>query len=134
MKVIRKRMTLVLTMKDLRFAQMSGRVGRLQSSLASLLNIKPIVILEGGLLDVTEKVRTQHKAIDRMLEIVAERVGPSAPANLAVVHAQAPDLGRDLLSRAKPLFDCQETFLTDLTSSLVVHFGPGTLGLIAYRI
>ena len=134
MKVIRERMTLVLTVKDLRFAQMSGRVGRLQSSLASLLNIKPIVILEGGLLDVTEKVRTQRKAIDRMLEIVAERVGASAPANLAVVHAQEPDLGRDLLTRAKALFDCRESFLTELTSSLVVHFGPGTLGLIAYRI
>jgi DegV family protein with EDD domain len=134
MKVIRERMTLVLTVKDLRFAQMSGRVGRLQSSLASLLSIKPIVILEGGLLDVTEKVRTQRKAIDRMLEIVAERIGASAPANLAVVHAQEPDLGRDLLARAKALFDCQESFLTDLTSSLVVHFGPGTLGLIAYRI
>jgi DegV family protein with EDD domain len=134
MKVIRERMTLVLTVKDLRFAQMSGRVGRLQSSLASLLNIKPIVILEDGLLDVTEKVRTQRKAIDRMLEIVAERVGASAPANLAVVHAQEPDLGRDLLARATALFDCQESFLTDLTSSLVVHFGPGTLGLIAYRI
>jgi DegV family protein with EDD domain len=134
MKVIRERMTLVLTLRDLRFAQMSGRVGRLQSSLASLLNIKPIVILESGLLDVTEKVRTQHKAINRMLEIAAERVGPLAPANLAVVHAQEPDTGRDLLKRAKTLFNCRETFLTDLTSSLVVHFGPGTLGLIAYRV
>jgi DegV family protein with EDD domain len=134
MKVIRERMTLVLTVKDLRFAQMSGRVDRLQSSLASLLNIKPIVVLEGGLLDVTEKVRTQKKAIDRMIEIAVDRVGPSAPANLAVVHAQEPNLGRDLLRRARTLFDCRETFLTDLTSSLVVHFGPGTLGLVVYRV
>ena len=134
MKIIRSRMILLVTMKDLRFAQMSGRVGRLQSSLVSLLNIKPIVFLENGLLDVTEKVRTRHKAIDRMLEIALDQVGSSALANLAVVHAQEPDSGRDLLERAKALFNCQETFLTDLTSSLVVHFGPGTLGLIVYRV
>jgi DegV family protein with EDD domain len=134
MGVIRERMNLVLTLKDLRFAQMSGRVGRLQSSLASLLNIKPLVLLEQGLIDVTEKVRTQGKAIDRMIDMIIERVGTVAPVNLAVVHAKAPELGEELLERAQKLFNCQETFLVDLTSSLVVHFGPGTLGLVAYRI
>ena len=54
--------------------------------------------------------------------------------NLAVVHARAPEAGQDLLDKAKALFNCQETFITDLTSSLVVHFGPGTLGLFAYRV
>lgn len=134
MEVVRERMNIVLTLKDLRFAQMSGRVGKLQSSLASLLNIKPLVVLEGGLLDVAEKVRTQSKAIDRTLDLMAEQVGTTAAVNLAVIHAQATDLGEELLERAKAMFSCRETFLVDLTSSLVVHFGPGTLGLAAYQI
>ena len=134
MKEIREQGCLVITLKDLRYAQMSGRTGRLQSSLASLLSIKPIVLLEDGLLDVVEKVRTQGKAIDRLIEILSERVGRSEPVNLAVVHARAPEAGEDLLDKAKALFNCQETFITDLTSSLVVHFGPGTLGLFAYRV
>jgi DegV family protein with EDD domain len=134
MEVIRARMQILLTLKDLRFAQMSGRVGRLQSSLAALLNIKPIVVLEGGLIDVTEQTRTQGKAIDRMLEMMVERVGTREPVNLAVIHADVPDLGQALLERAKALFNCQTTFLSKLTTSLVVHFGPGTLGLVAYRI
>lgn len=134
METIRERTSLVLTLRDLRYAQMSGRVGRLQSSLASLLNLKPIVRLEDGLLDVAEKVRTQSKAIDRMLEIIVEQVGTSAPVNLAVVHARAPEEGRQLLDRATKLFNCKETFLADLTASLVVHFGPGTLGMAAYQV
>jgi DegV family protein with EDD domain len=134
MEAIRDRACLVLTLKDLRYAQMSGRTGRLQSSLASLLSIKPIVLLEDGLLDVVEQVRTQSKAIDRLLDILAERVGRSDPVNLAVVHALAPEAGQELLERAKSLFNCRETFLADLTSSLIVHFGPGTLGLSAYRV
>ncbi len=134
MEAIRSKMNILLTLKDLRFAQMSGRVGRLQSSLAALLNVKPIVLLEDGLLDVAEKVRARRKAIDRIIEIMVERVGTSASINLAVIHANAPDEGQALLEKAKTLFNCQETFLTDLTTSLVVHFGPGTLGLIAYSI
>ena len=134
MAEIRDRGCLVLTLKDLRYAQMSGRTGKLQSSLASLLSIKPIVLLEDGLLDVIEQVRTQSKAIDRLIAILAERVGRSEPVNLAIVHSMAPDAGQALLDKAKSLFNCQETFIADLTSSLVVHFGPGTLGLYAYRV
>jgi DegV family protein with EDD domain len=134
MEAIRDRGCLVLTLKDLRYAQMSGRTGRLQSSLASLLSIKPIVLLEDGLLDVVEQVRTQSKAIDRLIDILAERVGKSQPVNLAAIHAMAPDNGQELLEKAKHLLNCQETFMADLTSSLVVHFGPGTLGLFAYRV
>jgi DegV family protein with EDD domain len=134
MEVIRSRINYLLTLKDLRFAQMSGRVGKLQSSLVSLLNIKPIVLMEDGLLDVTEKVRTQGKAIGRMIEIAVERAGTSAPVNLAAIHAEVPDMGQRLLEQAKVMFDCKETFLSDLALSLAVQFGPGTLGLAVYRL
>jgi DegV family protein with EDD domain len=134
MEAIRTRMNIVLTLKDLHFAQMSGRVGKLQSSLASLLSLKPIIVLEDGLLDVSEKVRTHSKAIDRMIEMLAMRLGTPAPVNLAVTHAQAPEMGYELLERAKTAFSCKETFVSDLALSLAVQFGPGTLGLIAYRL
>jgi DegV family protein with EDD domain len=134
MEVMRERMNVLLSMKDLRYAQMSGRVGRLQSSLAALLNVKPIVLMEDGLLDVVEQVRTRRKAIERMLDILIERVGTMAAVNLAVFHAEARDEGQDLLEQAKARLNCQETFLVNFTITLVVHFGPGTLGLIAYRV
>ncbi len=134
LEAIRPRINIILTMKDLRFAQMSGRVGKLQSSLASLLNIKPLVALENGLIDVREKVRTRSKALSHMIEMMVERVGTSEAVNLAAVHAQAPEEGQALLEMAKAVFRCQETFLVDLATSLVVHFGPGTLGLVAYQV
>lgn len=134
MELIRQRTNLIIVLKDLRYAQMSGRVGKLQSSLASLLNIKPIVVLEDGLLDVAEQTRTQRKAIERMIEMMVERVGTTQPVNLAVVHAEAPELGEELLDRTRTLFNCQEAFSANLTPTLAVHFGPGALMLFAYHI
>jgi DegV family protein with EDD domain len=134
METLRERVNIVLTLDDLRYAQMSGRVGRLQSSLASLLNVKPIVLLEDGIVDVVEKVRTRHRALDRLIELMAERVGTSHEVNLAAIHADAIEEGQELLARAKSFFNCHETFLADLTTSLLVHLGPATLGLIAYRL
>jgi DegV family protein with EDD domain len=132
--VMRSRMQVILTLQDLKYAQMSGRVGRMQSSLASLLNVKPIAVLEDGILDVSEKVRKRSKALERMIEMMAVRVGTSARANLAAVHAEAEEEAHDLLERAKAVVDCQESFVTDLALSLAVQFGPGTLGLIGYQI
>jgi DegV family protein with EDD domain len=134
LETIRQRMTLVLTLEDLRFAQMSGRVGRLQSSLSSLLNIKPLILLEDGVIDVVEKVRSRRKAIQRMLEMVAERVGTTEPVNLAIVHADVFEESQELLEQAKRRFNCQETFVENLTTTLLVHFGPGTLAVVAYRV
>jgi DegV family protein with EDD domain len=134
LKVMRDDMKILLTLKDLRYAKMSGRVGTLQSSLSSMLRIKPIVLLEDGTLDVTEKVRTQRKAINCMCDMMAERLGTTGPVNLAVVHAAAPEEGQALLEQARSMFDVRETFLSELALSLAVQFGPGTLGLMAYRV
>jgi DegV family protein with EDD domain len=134
LEAIRPRITIVLTVRDLRFAQMSGRISRLQSSLASLLHIKPIVVLKDGLLSVGDKVRTQQKAVEQMLRLTAERVGTTGPANLAAVHAEAGEAAQELLEQAKAAFDCREAFVTELAASLGVHFGPGTIGLVGYRV
>jgi DegV family protein with EDD domain len=134
LEAMRDSMNVLLTLKDLRYAKMSGRVGTLQSSLSSMLRIKPIVLLEDGVLDVTEKVRTQRKAINCMCDMMIERLGAAGPVNLAVVHAAAPEEGQALLEQARTMFDVRETYLTDLALSLAVQFGPGTLGLMAYRV
>jgi DegV family protein with EDD domain len=122
-----------LTLADLHFAQMSGRVGKLQGALASLLNVKPIIFLEDGLIDVVERVRTQRRAVERMLELTAERVG-DAPVNLGVIHAEAPREAEALHARAKNSFNCQESYINDLALGLAVQFGPGTLGIVTYRV
>jgi len=134
LEVIRARINITLIVRDLRFAQMSGRVSKLQSNLASLLHIKPMIVLRDGLLSVGGKARTESRGVDHMLQIMTERLGTTAPVNLAAVHAQAQDAGQALLDRAMTMFNCREGFVTELAASLAVHFGPGTVGLVGYRL
>jgi fatty acid-binding protein DegV len=99
--------------------------------LASLLNVKPIVLTEGGLMEVAYQVRTRKKAIERVISIARERVG-EAKVNLAVIHAQAPDEAALVLDQARRALRVGETFVHDLALSLAVHFGPGTLAVVTY--
>jgi DegV family protein with EDD domain len=131
---IRDRCQIFITPATLKYLQMSGRVGRLQGALGSLLDLKPIIAVKEGLLEAVENVRTRGKAVNRIIELAKETIGTSDPANIAVLHARAADEGIKLLERVKPQFNCQNTYFADLVSSLAVHGGPGILALIGYRL
>jgi DegV family protein with EDD domain len=121
----------LFTLASLKFAEMSGRVNKIQGALASLLNIKPIIKAEGGLMEMAAQVRTRKKAVERVIEMARERVG-DATVNLAVIHAQAPEEAAQLLEQAKSALHVGETFVHELALSLAVHFGPGTLAIVTY--
>ncbi len=97
---IRRNVQVVLTMDKLDYARMSGRVGTLQAALASALNVKPIIVLRDGLLDMAERVRTRGKALDRVLEILHARF-EKEPVNVAAVHARDLPSAQALFERAR---------------------------------
>jgi DegV family protein with EDD domain len=131
---IRDRSVLILTPATLKYLQMSGRIGKLQGAIGSLLNVKPIIALKDGMLEAVENIRTRGKAIDRLVDMVEEALGVSEPVNLAVIHARAEDEARALLERVRGRFNCREILIGDLVSSLAVHGGPGVIAVFGYPV
>jgi DegV family protein with EDD domain len=130
---IKNDIQIILTLDTLEYAKMSGRVKTLQAALASLLNVKPIAILQSGDLNMAERVRTRKAALDRVIEIAKEKYGDK-PVYLAVVHARDPKSGQLLLDEARKHFNHKETMLGELSISIAANLGPGTVGLILYPV
>ncbi|GAB4505565.1 MAG: DegV family protein [Anaerolineales bacterium] len=128
---VRSRIQIILTLDTLDYARMSGRVGALSAALASFLNVKPIAMLQDGLVNMVDKVRTRKAAVDRMLEIGRAAVG-DLPVCIGVLQARDPEAGRALLEEARKHFNFQEAVMAELSISLAANFGPGTLGLVLY--
>lgn len=133
LEAIRAETYLYLTPSTLKYLQMSGRVGRLQGALASLLSVKPIIAVKDGTLEAIENVRTREKATERLLDLAEQCVGRQEPVHLGVIHALVPEEAQDLLARAKARLNVKEVLTANLAESLAVHGGPGIIGVVVRR-
>lgn len=120
-----------IMLKDLRYARMSGRVGALRESLASLLKVKPIIGVDQGALTPVDRVRGHKKGLARMLTLAETAVG-QRPVHLGLTHALAPVEADSLLAQLQDRLNCRDSFVAELALSLAVHFGPGTVGFATY--
>jgi len=111
---------------------LSGRINALQSGLASLLKINPIIKLKDGLLFMAQRVRTRQRAIDQIMDEVKSRVGDTK-THLAIVHAACPETAQKvakLMGSAIPKHG--DIVVTELSIPVAAHLGPGTIGIVAY--
>jgi DegV family protein with EDD domain len=131
LETARDKVQIILTLNTLEYARRSGRVGAMSAALASLLNVKPIVRLEAGVLEMVDQVRTRKASLERVLEMGKEAVG-DLPVHLGVVHARDPESAMNLLGKAKKLFNYIDVVQNDLSVSLAINLGPGTVGLVLY--
>jgi DegV family protein with EDD domain len=128
---VRGAVQIILTLDTLAYARRSGRVGTLSAALASVLNVKPIAVLKDGIVDMVDKVRTRKAALERVLQMGKEAYDDQ-PVFMAVMHARDVKSGQTLLEKARKRFNVRDAVLTDLSISLAINFGPGTVGLVLY--
>ena len=122
-----------LTVDTLEFLHRGGRIGGAQRFLGTALSLKPVLVVEGGRIEPVERVRTRTKALDRVVEIVAEKCAGKSPVRIATLHADARNDAQYLLDKITPLVNPVETVFTDLSPAVGANAGPGTVGL-AYMI
>jgi DegV family protein with EDD domain len=113
----------------LEFLHRGGRIGGAQRLLGTALNLKPILTVDDGKVESVERVRTKSKAIERIVEIVAEKCKGSSSVRLASLHANAAEDASALLKSTSQAVNPQEAISTELSPVLGTHTGPGTIGL-----
>ena len=127
----RRRTYIFLTLASTKYAQMSGRISNLQGFIASLLNVKPIISLQDGMLLPSGRVRSRPASLAHVLDLTKEAAG-NAPIKFAVIHGEAHAEAEQLLELSKPALNCVDAFVDDIAISLAVHFGPGVIGTVIY--
>jgi DegV family protein with EDD domain len=131
LEIIKRNLEVIFTLDTLEFAYLNGRISYIQNALTSLLNIKPIIVLRDGLLQMSEKVRTRRHSINRVIEIMQERIGERR-VSIAVVHAADYEMAQIITDRIKKLFNYKDLIITDLSIPVAANLGPGAIGIVAF--
>ncbi len=130
-EALRPRLRFFAVLETVAYLIRSGRAPALASLAVDVLQIKPILTLQNGRIEVLAKVRTRRRAIEAMLERMAQDVG-DRPVHASVFHAAAPEEAEALRQQLLERFDCRECYLTVFSPVMGLYAGPGVLGLAYY--
>lgn len=107
-----------------------GRIGGAAALVGSILQIKPVLVLRDGRIDVFEKVRTSRRAIERILDEFEREARDRSSVNAVVVHGAAALRAEELRMMARDRVPHARIQVQQLGPIVGVHAGPGVLALI----
>jgi len=122
-----------LALDTLEYLKRGGRISGTQAAIGTLLSVKPIIKIAGGMVETVDRVRTKSKARERVIELLCtrpiERLSVLHTTN-AGVEAFLPELEARVPGGIDP-----STVSVDLIGpSVGPHLGPGCVGGVAlYR-
>lgn len=125
---------MVQTADTLKYLYMGGRIGKAKHLLGSILNIKPLIGMEDGIIVPLGQARSRKKAYRMMAEMVEKTVGKDRKIDVAFVHAAALEEANKLKAIIEARLECVETVIAELSPALGVHTGPGTAGICFYPV
>ncbi len=127
---MKPRLNMFGALSTLKYLALSGRVGKLAAGFADTLNIKPILTSRDGKLELLERVRTNKKAMDRMLELTVQSLKGRAVERCGIIHVcnlEGAQAFRDMLIRE---VNCPaDTLIAEFHPGLSVHTGSGMVGV-----
>ncbi|TDO71143.1 DegV family protein with EDD domain [Halanaerobium saccharolyticum] len=136
-KKAKNNLYLYFTVKDLTFMEKGGRIGKASSFLGSIFSINPVISIstETGKVKPIAKVRGQHRAQDKIIEEIEEKIGDEKNIWLGFAHG---DRKSDLTDTKNKLIEIikqdnnlnLKTFNSRISATLGCHVGPTVYAVI----
>lgn len=125
---------MIQTADTLRYLYMGGRIGKAKRLIGSLLNIKPLIGMEDGVIVPLGVARSRNRAYQLMAEAIESAVGRMGKIKIAYVHAGAREEVEKIKAYVEERLTCIESLVAELSPALAVHTGPGTAGVCYFPV
>ena len=124
------RIYIAFFVETLEYLERSGRVGKAQTVLGSMLSIKPLLILEDGEIVALEKVRTRAKAIEKLVEFITEFTHIE---KMVVLHSNTPEDVAALIEQVNLVLPNLDISVDHYGPVIATYVGPHALGVVVYE-
>jgi fatty acid kinase fatty acid binding subunit len=130
----KERCDVVFTVGTLEYLQKGGRIGRAQALAGTLLNVKPILSIDDGIVEPIGRVRGRQKALEEFARVFTEETEDRPGLRIAVAHAEAPewiDVITQLVRSRRPQAEIE--LVGSLGAVVGAHAGPGAVGFFWFQ-
>jgi fatty acid kinase fatty acid binding subunit len=118
------------TVTDLEHLTSSGRTEDHEKATEAPISVKPVIAINEGVPKAVGVERTQHLALDKVLNLTRAQMGEAKPLRLAIVNGNIPQKASQWAGEVSAkLGFTGEPYIVDFGPALAVHFGPGLLGV-----
>jgi DegV family protein with EDD domain len=117
------------TVDSLKYLAAGGRINSAKRLLGTALNIKPLLAIRDGKIELVESVRTKKKAINRMVELVERDINGRKPVRISVFHALEQEAAEILQAELNEKFQVEEGIISYVSPVVGAHVGPGTISI-----
>lgn len=132
--------SIYITLDTLKYLAKGGRLTPAAALIGNVLNLKPILQIQGDKLDAFSKCRGTKKALKIMLDALHNDLNgryrsyvEAGEIYLQIAHTNCPDRAQELKAKMEKEFPEFEIFLTDLPLEIACHVGPNALGVACMR-
>lgn len=117
---------------DLQHLHRGGRLSGTQALVGSMLQVKPILHFVDKKIVPFEKIRTQKKALKRIVELFDEDAKTGKPIRASIIHANVPDLAQAFAEELESLYPNADISISYFGAVIGTHLGEGSIGLAWY--
>lgn len=125
---------MLFTVETLEYLQRGGRIGRAAALAGSLLNVRPILGVDDGVVIAVSRVRGRQRALAEIERRFAEATTDGPGLRVAIAHADAAEwVGTlsEIVWRVRPKAEIE--FTATLGAVVGTHAGPGAVGFFWFQ-
>lgn len=134
---IPKKTSLYFLLDSLDNLEKGGRIGKASYLVGSILNIKPILRLEEGVIEGYDKVRgsKENKALIRLADIVAKKIDPSKKLYASFGYNDRRESSEQLKTLLQERgIETDEASWQEIGSVVSCHIGLGAVGIAFFQL
>lgn len=129
--------SIYLMVNTLKYLKRGGRITPVVAALGTLLQIKPILQIQGGKLDQFAKVLNINQAKQKLINAIRKDIETrflhdykEGNLQISVAHSNNREKAEEFAEEVKKLFpDIEFGYIDELSLSIACHTGPGVLAL-----
>lgn len=125
---------MIQTADTLKYLFMGGRIGKASHLVGSLLNLRPLISMEDGIIVPLGVARSRHRSYEMIVDLIDKAIKPDEKIKIAYVHAAAREEAEKLCALVRARLPVAEEIFAELSPVLGVHSGPGTVGVCYFPV